>query len=380
MQEGRCRPLEIMNSYDAVALFSGGLDSILAVRLIEEQGLTVKCLHFVSPFFGNARQLPYWQKRFGLDIDAVDVGDDMARLLAQGPAHGFGKALNPCVDCKILMLREAKARMASYGARCIVSGEVLGQRPMSQRRDALHAIMRDADVKELLVRPLSAKMLPESIAETLGLVDREKLCGIWGRGRKEQLALAQRFALPEIPPPAGGCKLTERENARRYWPVLVHAPSPTAAEFRLANSGRQFWSNAGKGPYWLCVGRQQSDNEHLTRNAFPGDALFKLVDFPGPLAVGRQFANKPWPEDVLRDAASFMASFSPKAVRHGGLVQLRIYLERHRFELSARPARETPCAWGERSWEAVREDVRAVAREHRKKTRGNPFPASDTLL
>jgi len=143
----------------------------------------------------------------------------------------------------------------------------------------------------------------------------------------------------------------------------MHAPNPAAAEFRLANSGRQFWSNAGAGPYWLCVGRQQCDNERLTRNAFPEDALFKLVGFPGPLAVGRQFGAQPWPEQVLRDAASFMASFSPKAVRQQGSVQVRVSLERHALELDVRPARETPCVWGERSWDAVREDLRAVARE-----------------
>ncbi|MDR0239893.1 MAG: tRNA(5-methylaminomethyl-2-thiouridylate) methyltransferase [Deltaproteobacteria bacterium] len=356
-----------MSGYDAVALFSGGLDSILAVRLVEEQGLKVQCLHFVSPFFGDVRQVSVWRERFGLDIDTVDVGEGMARLLAQRPAYGFGKALNPCVDCKILMLREAKARMASYGARCIISGEVLGQRPMSQRRDALHVILRDAGVKDILVRPLSAKLLPESDAERRGVIEREKLCGIWGRGRKEQLALAERFALPVIPPPAGGCKLTERENARRYWPVIVHAPNPAAAEFRLANSGRQFWSNAGEGPYWLCVGRQQSDNERLMRNAVPGDALFKLADFPGPLAVGRQFCDRRWPEDVLRDAASFVASFSPKAALHSGLVQVLAKLERHTLAFSVRPARETPCAWGERSWEAVREELRAAEQERQKR-------------
>jgi len=347
-----------MNSYDAVALFSGGLDSLLAVRLIEKQGLKVKCLHFTSPFFGDARRTAYWQDRFGLDIDAVDVGDGMARLLAQGPAHGFGSTLNPCVDCKILLLREAKARMTGYGARCIISGEVLGQRPMSQRRDTLHVILRDAGVKDLLVRPLSAKLLPESAVEASGLIDREKLCGLWGRGRKGQFALAEQFALPEIPTPAGGCKLTDREKARCYWPILAHVPNPAAAEFHLANSGRQFWSNAGTGPHWLCVGRRQDDNERLERTAFPGDALFSLVDFPGPLAVGRQFDAQPWPEHVLRDAAGFMASFAPKAVRWQGTVRVRVSLERHGVELDVRPARETPCAWGERSWEAVREEIR----------------------
>jgi hypothetical protein len=257
--------------------------------------------------------------------------------------------------------------MADYGARCIISGEVLGQRPMSQRRDTLHAILRDAGVKDILVRPLSAKLLPESAVEASGLIDRAKLCDIRGRGRKEQLALAARFALPEIPAPAGGCKLTEREKARRYWSVLVHAPNPVAAEFRLANSGRQFWSNAGKGPHWLCVGRRHDDNEGLARNAFPGDALFRLTDCPGPLAVGRQFGDRPWPEQVLRDAASFMASFAPKAVRRQGTVQVRISSGRQNFALDVRPARETPCAWGELSGEAAREELRAAARERKER-------------
>jgi len=351
-----------MSSYDAVALFSGGLDSILAVRLVENQGLKVKCLHFVSPFFGTPRQLSFWRESLGLDIDAVDVGEEMARLLAQRPVHGFGKVLNPCVDCKILMLREAKARVAGYGARCIISGEVLGQRPMSQRRDSLHLILRDAGVQDLLVRPLSAQVLPESPVERCGLLAREKLCGMWGRGRKEQLALAKRFALPFIPAPAGGCKLAEKENACRYWPVLGKSPFPVAAEFHLANSGRQFWSHAGEGPYWLCVGRQQDDNEQLRRNAFPGDALFTLKDFPGPLAVGRQFDKQPWPEEVLLDAASFMASYAPKAVAQAGSVRVGLRLGPRGLDLRVLPLRQTPCAWGERSWEAIRAELRAEAR------------------
>jgi hypothetical protein len=166
--------------------------------------------------------------------------------------------------------------------------------------------------------------------------------------------------------------------------VLAHAPLPTAAEFRLANSGRQFWSNGGQGPYWLCVGRQHKDNERLIANAFPGDALFRLVAFPGPLAVGRQFAGQPWPEEIVRDAARFAASFSSKAAGSQDAVRVRVSLERQSFELSVRPARETPCAWGEASWEAVREELRTLARERERtptgKQRGGPFSAGGTLL
>lgn len=347
-----------MSVYDAVALFSGGLDSILAIRLIEEQGIKVKCLHFVSPFFGRPDRLACWRRRFGLDVEGVDVGEDMARLLREGPAHGFGKALNPCVDCKILMLRAAARRMPDFGARFIVSGEVLGQRPMSQRRDALHLILKEAGVKELLVRPLSAKLMPPSAAELSGLVDRERLLGIRGRGRKEQLALAARFALPEIPAPAGGCRLTERENALRYWSVLRRAPEPGAAEFYLADCGRRFWSHRGEGPYGLSIGRKEADNAELARRAFADDIFFKLADLPGPLGVGRQFPGRSWPDEAVRDAAAFVASFSPRALR---LEEVRIRVRIHGREREERvaPARGTPLAWGERDWETARGEIRA---------------------
>ena len=129
-----------MKNYDGIALFSGGLDSILAARLVMEQGLKVKCLHFFSPFFGHPGRIAHWQKEYGLDIDPIDVSPEFVELLKRGPAHGFGSAMNPCVDCKIVMISRARELMQEYGAKFIVSGEVLGQRPMSQRRDTLNAI------------------------------------------------------------------------------------------------------------------------------------------------------------------------------------------------------------------------------------------------
>ena len=143
----------------AFALFSGGLDSILAARLIMEQGLVVRCLHFVTPFFGKPQLIPHWEKVYGLEVEAVDVGEAFVRLLRERPAHGFGKVMNPCVDCKILMMRKARELMKKWGASFLISGEVLGQRPMSQRRDTLNVIRRDAEVKESLLRPLSAQLL-----------------------------------------------------------------------------------------------------------------------------------------------------------------------------------------------------------------------------
>ena len=225
----------------AFALFSGGLDSILAARLIMEQGLVVRCLHFVTPFFGKPQLIPHWEKVYGLEVEAVDVGEAFVRLLRERPAHGFGKVMNPCVDCKILMMRKARELMKKWGASFLISGEVLGQRPMSQRRDTLNVIRRDAEVKESLLRPLSAQLLDPTAPEISGLVDRNKLLGIFGRGRKSQMALADQMGLKEIPTPAGGCKLAEKENSRRYWPVLTRLKEPTVEDFELSNIGRQYW-------------------------------------------------------------------------------------------------------------------------------------------
>ena len=149
---------------DVIVLFSGGLDSILAAKLLEDQGLKVRCLHCVSPFFGDEAALPRWRRLHNLDIASLDVSEDFAALLRRRPVHGFGKVMNPCVDCKILLLRHARLYMEAVGARLLASGEVLGQRPMSQRRDTLHVIPRDADVTGLLLRPLCARLLAPSYA------------------------------------------------------------------------------------------------------------------------------------------------------------------------------------------------------------------------
>lgn len=345
--------------YDAVSLFSGGLDSILASKLIVEQGLKVKCLHFVSPFFGKPRLVKHWRAIYGLDIEAVDVSEAFADLLARRPRYGFGKVLNPCVDCKILMISHARRLMDRYGASFIISGEVLGQRPMSQRRDSLNVVRRDAEAKDVLLRPLCAKLLEPIPAEECGLVDRSRLLGISGRGRKEQLQLAAHYGITEIPTPAGGCKLTERENARSYWPVLQYAPMVTAGEFRLANTGRQYWA----GSHWLAIGRNQGDNEYLVKNAFDGDLHFKVVGYPGPLAIGRQFEGAAWTPETVADAAAFVASFSPKAVRSGQEVDVRVGCGDEHYFVHVRPNRTTPLAWGERAWPEIREEIRGEARE-----------------
>ena len=306
----------------AVALFSGGLDSILAARLIMEQGLRVRCLHFVTPFFGKPYMLSHWSEVYGVDIEAIDIGPQYIRMLRNRPAHGFGKVMNPCVDCKILMMQEAKRRMKELGAQFIISGEVLGQRPMSQRRDTLNIIRRDGEVRDVLLRPLCAQHLDPTSVEESGLVDRTQLLDFFGRGRKGQLDLARRMGITEIPTPAGGCKLAEKENARRYWPVLTRIASPLPEDFELANVGRQGWSET----LWLSIGRNEADNTALQKLCRPSDILLKVLDIPGPLALVRPMdTTDPLKLDLdLAAAAAQVASCAPKAVRLGREVEVRL--------------------------------------------------------
>ncbi len=307
------------SKYDCLALFSGGLDSILACKILQNQGLKVLGLHFISPFFGHPGEIDQWMSDFDLDILPLDIGQTMVDLLIKGPKFGFGKYLNPCIDCKILMLQQCKALLGHFQAQFIASGEVLGQRPMSQRRDALHIVQRQAEVKALLLRPLSAKLLPPTPIEEKGLVDRNKLFDISGRGRKRQLSLAKGFQLPKIPTPAGGCLLTEPESVKRFLPLFKYIQYPSLNDFQLSKIGRQFWSEDN----WLVIGRNKTDNTNLLELVQTQDIVFKLTDIPGPLAIGRQL-KPPWSQEMIRKAAQFIASFSTKARQSPKPIRIKV--------------------------------------------------------
>jgi len=340
-------------TWDALALFSGGLDSILAIKVLQEQGLRVLGLHYMSPFFGKPHLVEHWKATYGIDALPVDVRREYLGMLA-APQHGYGKHMNPCVDCKILMLRHARGLLETFGATFLVSGEVLGQRPMSQRADALNLIRKDAGVADVLLRPLSAQKLGPTKMETSGLVDRARLPGIWGRGRREQLELAAHFGITDIPTPAGGCRLAEAEPAARYLPILTHLADPAPQDFHLSHLGRQYWA----GPYWLSIGRNERANEALETAVGPADLRFRLKDLIGPLAVGRQYAAKipaeaeaaAWPQAVLADAASFAASYAPRAraeAEAGRAVTMLVIRAGSVSEIDVVPARQTPLAWAE---------------------------------
>ncbi|MBQ7738220.1 MAG: tRNA(5-methylaminomethyl-2-thiouridylate) methyltransferase [Desulfovibrionaceae bacterium] len=348
-----------------VVLFSGGLDSILAAKVLQEQGLEVVGLHGTSPFFGQEKSIATWENLYELPIKQLDLGQEFVDMLAD-PPHGFGKTLNPCVDCKILLLKAAKLAMSELGAQALATGEVLGQRPMSQRRDVLNTITREADVHDVLIRPLSALHLAITPIEKAGIVDRSKLLGINGRGRHEQLALAEKYKLKVIPTPAGGCQLTERENCRRYYQVLDKIGKPTVNDFTLANVGRQFWFEGQKRfkedcskNYWLIVGRNQTDNLKLTELAKENDCLLQFPRLPAPLALARFGQN--WPKELLISAGKLALSYANKAIQITNKAHLKVKSPNRNFEVVIEANRDEP--WELPAWEMIEVELKTKRRE-----------------
>ncbi|MGB6371043.1 MAG: tRNA 4-thiouridine(8) synthase ThiI, partial [Atribacterota bacterium] len=201
------------NKIKAVALFSGGLDSILAVKLIQEQGIEVRGVNFKTPFFVLDKTFAAI-KNLDINLEIIDITEELLKILKK-PKYGFGKNMNPCIDCHALMFKKAGEYMNKIGASFILSGEVLGERPMSQNRNSLSIIERESGFEGKILRPLSALLLMETIPEKGGLVDRNKLLDISGRSRKRQMKLADEMGIKDYPSPAGGCKLTEPAFSKR---------------------------------------------------------------------------------------------------------------------------------------------------------------------
>ena len=259
-----------MKNIKALSLFSGGLDSILATRIVMSQGIDVVAVQFVTPFFnydflsdieGHKEKI---RQKFGINVEVVDISDGYLKLL-RNPAHGFGKNFNPCIDCKIFMLSKAKEMMADLDAKFLITGEVLGQRPMSQRRDTLNVIERESGSRSILLRPLSAKLMSETEAEIKGWVDREKLLSFSGRGRSSQIALAKEYGITDFPAPAGGCILADPVLSRRISQLyaedsILKSAEVTTTDVRMLLVGRQFVLPGGG---WLILGRDEKDNDKL---------------------------------------------------------------------------------------------------------------------
>lgn len=284
----------------ALALFSGGLDSILSVCLVKEQGIDVEAVCFVSTFFDD-QETKKTAVQLKIPLVSVDITKNMLTMI-QHPVHGFGKGTNPCIDCHIFMIKTTGVLMEQRKAKFMFSGEVLGERPKSQNRRALEIIDSESGWGDYLVRPLTAKNLSPTFPEKKGWIKREKLMDIRGRSRKEQFELAQRFNITHFPQPAGGCLLTDPNFSRRVKYVLATGRL-NANEVELLKVGRHFCLDHQTR---IIVGRKRAENLMIEKLATPGDLLLKAKDYPGPTALFR--GNFSF--NLLYEAASIVARYS----------------------------------------------------------------------
>ncbi len=272
----------------ALALLSGGLDSTLAVKVMLEQGIQVEALNFTSPFCtctgknaGCKSEAVRVAEEFGIPIKVMNKGIEYLELVRK-PKHGYGKGLNPCIDCRIFLLRKAKEYMAECGADFVITGEVLGQRPMSQRRDTLRLIERESGLEGLLLRPLSARHFAPTIPELEGWIDRSQLPAIQGRSRKDQMQMAEELDIRNYPCPAGGCLLTELSFLSKIKDVFDHSEELKIRDFQMLKVGRHF--RVGKGSKAI-IGRNEAENQALEKFLQPGEAAIRWIEGSGPMGI-----------------------------------------------------------------------------------------------
>jgi tRNA U34 2-thiouridine synthase MnmA/TrmU len=286
----------------ALGLCSGGLDSMLAGLVLREQGIDVEWVSFETPFFSPQKALNA-SRVTGIPLTVVPIFREYMPML-RNPRAGYGKTMNPCMDCHALMFRLAGDIMRQRGFDFLFSGEVLGQRPMSQTKPSLRYVEKHSGMDGLILRPLCARLLPETRPERDGLVDRERLLDIHGRGRKAQIELARSFSITDYPAPAGGCLLTDKGFSARLKDLFDHQTECTEAEVRLLKYGRHFRLNARAK---LVVGRTEKDNENIAGCRDPQrDTLLDVKDYPSPLGL----LTEGGAEDSLRLAAAICVGYS----------------------------------------------------------------------
>lgn len=296
----------------AIILLSGGLDSTLAAELMSREGLELLAVNFKTPFClcdrhssnlgcgSNARRVA---EAIGIDLKIINATKDFLEVLKK-PAHGYGANMNPCIDCRILFFRKSKELMDEFGASFIITGEVLGQRPMSQFRRQMNIIEKESGLEGLVLRPLSAKLLAPTIPEKNGWISRERMLDIAGRSRKPQMALAKDLGINDYPCAAGGCLLTDPEFANRIRDLINH-DELDMLNIDLLKAGRYFrLSPSAK----LIVGRNENENKMLSMLAKEGDYLFGPVTINGPIAVGKGSFT----ENLLEIACRIVSRYSDR--------------------------------------------------------------------
>ncbi|RJP29564.1 MAG: hypothetical protein C4533_00800 [Candidatus Omnitrophota bacterium] len=275
----------------AIGLISGGLDSILAARIMKDSGIELIALHTSSPFClcnkrGSSGCVHSAQKAaddLGIRLININVSREIIDIVKK-PKYGYGSNMNPCIDCRILLFKKAKEAMSRENASFVITGEVLGQRPMSQKRDIMKLIDRESGLEGLVLRPLSARVMEPTLAEEKGWIDRNKLLAISGRGRKEQISLARSFGVYDYPCPSGGCLLTDPQFSRRLKDLIKYG-NIGLNEVNLLKVGRHFRIN---DKLKLVVGRNEKENQQLLNLASSPDMLFLPPDdIAGPISLAR---------------------------------------------------------------------------------------------
>ena len=294
-----------MTHVKALGLLSGGLDSILATELIRKQDIEVVAFNVKTPFCickkDGTSEATEAANQLKVPLKVVSVEKDYLQMLRK-PKHGYGKNMNPCIDCKIFMIKKAKKYAKEIGADFIFTGEVLGERPKSQHYPALRLIEEEAGLKGKLLRPLSAKLLPETVAEKKGLVDRTKLLNIQGRSRKPQFQLAKEFGIKSYPSPAGGCLLTCEEYSKKLRDLFANKKRVSMADIALLRVGRHFRLGKNK----IIVGRNETENKFLAAQKKPSEYYFELPDIVGPITI----LQGPKTKNAIETAAKLTAYYS----------------------------------------------------------------------
>ena len=296
-----------MRKVKALVLLSGGLDSILVAKILQNQDIKVIALSFRSYFF-NEGMAKKAAKNLRIPLKVVDFSKEHLKMV-KNPKHGYGKSINPCIDCHILMLKKAKEIMRKDKFDLVATGEVLGERPMSQNIKALKIVETQSSLKGYLLRPLSAKLLKETIPEQKGLVDRHKLFDISGRSRKRQIALANKWKIKYYPTPAGGCLLTDHEFGKRLKELFDQYLNCHGNDIELLKLGRHFW----EGKVKIIIGRNDEENKLIKKLSEKGDILIEMKNYAGPLTLIRNHTKKKIPQKIIKKASNLTQHYSTKA-------------------------------------------------------------------
>jgi tRNA-specific 2-thiouridylase len=315
----------------AIAMISGGLDSILAAKLIKEQGIEVIGICFTSHFFGadNAIRMA---NQIGIELKVIDFSEAHFSMV-KNPKHGYGKNVNPCVDCHAMMMNYSGHLLEKLDADFIITGEVLNQRPMSQNRSALDVVKNESGFKDKILRPLCAKNLNVTKMESEGLVDRERLLDIKGRSRKSQIELAKTWGIVDYPSPAGGCKLTEPNYGKRLKELMEYKEEITSIDLEMLKIGRHF--RVTKEAKIIST-RDESEAKDIKSFLSEKDMVFLTKDFNGSLVVIVGDATTEDIEFAAKIAARYSKGMNEKIIT----VVYNYFKEDHKRYIDVKPANE----------------------------------------